>query len=45
MFVTAADTEILGLALAREKMPADFPAVRALHLRELTEPGDLVGLI
>ena len=41
MFVTAADTEILGLALAREKMPADFPAVRALHLRELTEPGDL----
>ncbi|MFP6888209.1 MAG: cobaltochelatase subunit CobN [Nitrospinota bacterium] len=41
LFVTAADTEILGLALAREKMPADFPAVRALHLRELTEPGDL----
>ena len=41
LFVTAADTEILGLALARKKMPADFPAVRALHLRELTEPGDL----
>ncbi|MBT3822932.1 MAG: hypothetical protein HOG04_16180, partial [Nitrospinaceae bacterium] len=38
VFITAADTEVLGLALAREKMPNDFARVRAVHLRDLSEP-------
>jgi cobaltochelatase CobN len=38
VFITAADTEVLGLSLARKKMPDDFASVRAVHLRELSEP-------
>ncbi len=37
VFITAADTEILGIALARARMPKGFPSVRAVHLRELSE--------
>jgi len=41
LFITAADTEILGVSLARRRLPADFPEVRATHLRHLTDPRSL----
>ncbi len=41
LFITAADTEILGLSRARERLPEGFPEVRALHLRSLSDPEGL----
>ncbi|MEE9241054.1 MAG: cobaltochelatase subunit CobN, partial [bacterium] len=41
LFVTAADTEILGLSAARDRLPEDFPPVRAIHIRDLADAEDL----
>jgi cobaltochelatase CobN len=38
LFLTAADTELLGWSLACRRLPADFPPVRARHLRRLEDP-------
>lgn len=40
-FITATDTEILGLSAAVRRLPSDFPPTRAVHLRQLAENRDL----
>jgi len=37
VFITAADTEVLGLSLARRRLPKDFPPTTAAHIRQLAD--------
>ncbi len=37
LFITAADTEILGLSVAMNSLPEDFPSVGAAHIRDLAD--------